>query len=301
MVISLKLLQMSSSNIYFKVYDQDSRGEEVKEVKNDESVEIKEEGNKMLRMRELLNELKNGDGNEGSGSVAETTTPRSVRGEMLTVMVGSLITWPQVLRKFYSQECDIWSAGVIIYILLSGVPPFWDGEKFIPFFFVVVIVFHDAIDLAAISESAKDLSIRRYRVIIKVFNLTEGTRTEGGPSKKVRKENERYSNAWHSNGSSADVNDDTKSGPNHMLFCKSHYLKLEFMKDILTNKVKFEQTSKVTFKERCSDVLLNRIPLTKKDPGRFTIPCAIRRVGIDKALADLGASISLMPYSMFLG
>ncbi|GJY78795.1 hypothetical protein Tco_0484596, partial [Tanacetum coccineum] len=50
--------------------------EEVKEVKNDESVEIKEEGNKMLRMRELLNELKNGDGNEGSGSVAETTTPR---------------------------------------------------------------------------------------------------------------------------------------------------------------------------------------------------------------------------------
>ncbi|GKD84706.1 hypothetical protein Tco_1355860 [Tanacetum coccineum] len=70
------------------------------------------------------------------------------------------------------------------------------------------------------------------------------------------------------------------------------------MKDILTNKVKFEETSKVTFKERCLAVLLNGIPLTKKDPGRFTIPCAIGRVGIDKALADLGASISLMPYSI---
>ncbi|OAY43028.1 calcium-dependent protein kinase 26 [Manihot esculenta] len=83
-------------------------------------------------------------------------------GETFTDVVGSpYYVAPEVLKKWYGHEADVWSAGVMVYILLSGVPPFWaETEQGI-----FDEVLNGELDFVSdpwpnISESAKDLVTR---------------------------------------------------------------------------------------------------------------------------------------------
>ncbi|XP_050915758.1 uncharacterized protein LOC127130839, partial [Lathyrus oleraceus] len=54
----------------------------------------------------------------------------------------------------------------------------------------------------------------------------------------------------------------------------------------------------VTLTAECSAIIQNNMPPKLKDPGSFSIPCVIGKFVIDKALCDLGASISVMPLTI---
>ena len=44
---------------------------------------------------------------------------------------------------------------------------------------------------------------------------------------------------------------------------------------------------------------MNELPKKLEDPGKFAVPCSIGNVKFKRALCDLGASVSLMPNSVF--
>ncbi|KAK8659148.1 hypothetical protein V6N13_029358 [Hibiscus sabdariffa] len=72
-----------------------------------------------------------------------------------------------------------------------------------------------------------------------------------------------------------------------------------FLKDLCTNKRKLMGHEKINLGENVSAVLTRRLSPKLKDQGMFTIPCKIGKVGIKRAMCDLGASINVMPLSIY--
>ncbi|GAB4815929.1 hypothetical protein N2152v2_002975 [Parachlorella kessleri] len=83
-------------------------------------------------------------------------------GQRFTQLIGSAYyVAPEVLSHNYSYEADLWSLGVVLYILLSGIPPFWgDNESEIFGRIKAGYVDFETAPWPSISSEAKDLVLR---------------------------------------------------------------------------------------------------------------------------------------------
>ena len=73
----------------------------------------------------------------------------------------------------------------------------------------------------------------------------------------------------------------------------------KFLKDLCTIKKGLGIEKKAFLTEQVSAIIQSKNPIKYKDPGSPTISVNIGGTCIDKALLDLGASVNLLPYSMY--
>ncbi|KAK8556691.1 hypothetical protein V6N12_003086 [Hibiscus sabdariffa] len=73
----------------------------------------------------------------------------------------------------------------------------------------------------------------------------------------------------------------------------------KFLKDMVSRKTRIGEFETAAATEACLAMMNNKVPSKKTDPGSFTIPCSIGNNYTCKALCDPGASINLMPKSVF--
>ncbi|KAM1818314.1 hypothetical protein ACFX11_000120 [Malus domestica] len=71
------------------------------------------------------------------------------------------------------------------------------------------------------------------------------------------------------------------------------------LKKLCTTKKRFWEKEVVQVSENVSAMIQRKLPPKCKDPGSFTIPCVIGNTSFKSAMLDLGASINVMPYSIY--
>ncbi|XP_056686261.1 uncharacterized protein [Spinacia oleracea] len=73
----------------------------------------------------------------------------------------------------------------------------------------------------------------------------------------------------------------------------------KFLKELCTNKRQFRPSEKVSMGENILAIIQKKLPPKCKDPGMFCIPCKIGDSKFDRCMLDLGASIKVMPKSVY--
>ncbi|XP_058732926.1 uncharacterized protein LOC131604508 [Vicia villosa] len=73
----------------------------------------------------------------------------------------------------------------------------------------------------------------------------------------------------------------------------------KFMKDMITKRNRVGEFATIALTQECSQFVQGKLPPKLKDLGSFTIPCNIGDSLCGKSLCDSGASINLIPFSVF--
>ncbi|KAM2692977.1 hypothetical protein EV2_007201 [Malus domestica] len=73
----------------------------------------------------------------------------------------------------------------------------------------------------------------------------------------------------------------------------------KFLKELCTTRRRISNKEVVQVSENVSAVLQRKLPPKCKDPGSFTIPCVIGNTKFEQCMLHLGASINVMPYSIY--
>ncbi|XP_021737517.1 uncharacterized protein LOC110704036 [Chenopodium quinoa] len=70
------------------------------------------------------------------------------------------------------------------------------------------------------------------------------------------------------------------------------------LQDLLSNKSRLEESATISLPKKVSAIIQNKLPQKLGDPGSYALPVKIGDLEAMDALCDLGASVSLMPYSI---
>ncbi|GKA08303.1 reverse transcriptase domain-containing protein [Tanacetum coccineum] len=73
----------------------------------------------------------------------------------------------------------------------------------------------------------------------------------------------------------------------------------KWLSSLLRNKEKLEEIAIITINAKCSAIIMNKVPEKLEDPRKFLIPYALQELDKTSALADSGASINLLPHSIY--
>nr|GEW28456.1 hypothetical protein [Tanacetum cinerariifolium] len=175
---------------------------------------------------------------------------------------GSIITWETLKMKFMSKYCPP-----------TRITKRW--RESITF----VILFYKGLDVPT-------RQILDSKGVIPSMKAAD--------AKKAIQDMADHSQKWHNRTSTRTKSTDTSDG---LAAIQAQLNNLG--KEIKKEKPRMRYQNEASLNVHDSTILEDSLPPKEKDLGSFTIPCLINNICFEKALADLGASVSVIPYSTF--